>query len=239
MTDSSLLPLFGTVNARLGIALVAGGTPTNFPDSSLYKFAATPAFIPGNATLVFVGDSNLFTIGSDGKNLKQLTNLGFLVPATKIAPVATDPSYLDDSSGILYTKTEAVDKPAAGQPNPPIPSDIYRIAPDGSAEIALTSSKNNGGARPRPDGARIVFISARDGNNEIYLMNSDGTNQTRLTQNDADDVTPVYSPDNKTLAFLSDREKKGEFKIYLMDQDGSNVRKLSDDLVAPGTLDWR
>ena len=32
-----------------------------------------------------------------------------------------------------------------------------------------------------PDGSMMVFMSARDGNQEIYRMNADGTNQVRLT----------------------------------------------------------
>ena len=175
----------------------------------------------------------------DGKNLKRLTALTNGVPATKIAPQATDPTYLDDSSGILYARTEAIDAPTDGSAPPEAPSDIYRIAPDGTAQATLTTTKNNTSPRPRPDGARIVFVSKRDGNAEIYVMNADGTNQTRLTQNGASDVTPVFSPDNKNIAFLSDREKSGEYKLYVMDADGANVRKIGDTLAAAGTLDWR
>ncbi|MGH3708593.1 MAG: TolB family protein [Pseudonocardiaceae bacterium] len=48
---------------------------------------------------------------------------------------------------------------------------------------------------------KIVFQSARDGNNEIYLMNADGSNQTCLTNNPASDSQPALSPDGARIAF--------------------------------------
>lgn len=233
----------GIVNPRLAIGFTAGGSPSNFTDASSYKAVYSPAFSPNTTTLVFVGDNDLFTLGTDGKNLKRLTTVTSGVPATKIPPAAETPAYLDDSSGILYVKSEAVDKPAAGAPEPVIPTDIYRIASDGTTEIKLTDTKNNIAPRARPDGGKILFATTRDANpngaHEIYSMNADGTAPTRLTTNNADDTTPVYSPDGKNIAFLSDREKTGEYKLYIADEDGRNVRKVSDALAVAGTLDWR
>ncbi len=42
------------------------------------------------------------------------------------------------------------------------------------------------------DGIKIVFVSARDGNNEIYVMDLDGGNQTRLTNNLVSDRYPSW-----------------------------------------------
>lgn len=68
---------------------------------------------------------------------------------------------------------------------------------------------------------KIVFVSARDGNNEIYTSNTDGSNITRLTNNPGDDGQPVWSPDGTRIAFTSDRD--GSSEIYIMNADGSNV----------------
>ena len=40
----------------------------------------------------------------------------------------------------------------------------------------------NGDPAWSPDGAKIAFISDRDGSSEIYIMDADGSNQTRLTE---------------------------------------------------------
>jgi TolB protein len=44
-----------------------------------------------------------------------------------------------------------------------------------------------------PDGTKIAFASAKDGNIEIYVMNAaDGSGQTRLTNNTAADAEPDW-----------------------------------------------
>ena len=63
----------------------------------------------------------------------------------------------------------------------------------------------------------IVFESDRDGNTEIYVMNTDGSNETRLTHNDAQDISPSWSPDGSKIAFSSDRD--GNAEIYVMMAD--------------------
>jgi TolB protein len=68
---------------------------------------------------------------------------------------------------------------------------------------------------------KIVFVSARDGNNEIYTSNTDGSNITRLTNDPGNDGQPTWSPDGTRIAFTSDRN--GSSEIYIMNADGSNV----------------
>jgi dipeptidyl aminopeptidase/acylaminoacyl peptidase len=83
----------------------------------------------------------------------------------------------------------------------------------------------------KPTG-QIVFVSDRDGNNEIYLMNADGSDPVNLTNNPADDEAPVWSPDGKQIAFLSDRDSQptvGTMSIYLLDVESKEIRRLLDD----------
>lgn len=83
---------------------------------------------------------------------------------------------------------------------------------------------------------KIVFYSARDGNNEIYKMKSDGSNQTRLTFNEASDTYPVWSPDGRQIAFHSDRD--GNDEVYVMNADGSSQRNLTHHPGYDAFPDW-
>src|SRR5438132_11207571 len=54
---------------------------------------------------------------------------------------------------------------------------------------------------------RIAFTSDRDGTEQIYLMNADGSNPTRLTRGPASNTNAAWSPDGKTIAFVSRSEE--------------------------------
>jgi Tol biopolymer transport system component len=60
---------------------------------------------------------------------------------------------------------------------------------------------------------------------EIVTVRPDGSGLVNLTNNPADDITPIYSPDGRTIAFSSNRS--GLYKIYLMGSDGTNVTQLT------------
>ncbi len=76
-----------------------------------------------------------------------------------------------------------------------------------------------------PDGQRIVFVSAMDGNAELYTVGADGTGLKRLTFSPAIESSPTWSPTGQQIAFTSDRT--GRPQIYVMDSDGSNVRQMT------------
>ena len=72
-----------------------------------------------------------------------------------------------------------------------------------------------------PDGKTIVFDLLGD----IYSLPIDGGKATRLTSGQAFDVAPKWSPDGRTIAYVSDRN--GSDNLWLMDADGSHQRILT------------
>jgi TolB protein len=52
-----------------------------------------------------------------------------------------------------------------------------------------------------PDGAKIAFVSRRDGRSHVYVMNADGTGTRRLTSSAKDDDRPAWSPDGSRIVF--------------------------------------
>jgi Tol biopolymer transport system component len=87
-----------------------------------------------------------------------------------------------------------------------------------------------------PDG-KVVFSSNRDkGKSGIFTANYDGSDQKALVERvgEHEDLNPLVSPDNKKVAFISDREgKKDENNndiknLYVVNLDGSNLVKAGD-----------
>ncbi len=76
-----------------------------------------------------------------------------------------------------------------------------------------------------PDGKWIVF----DLLGNIYRMPASGGKAECLTQDSgiALNMQPRFSPDGKTIAFISDR--KGQNNLWLMDADGKNPRAVFTD----------
>jgi len=73
---------------------------------------------------------------------------------------------------------------------------------------------------------KIAFTSDRDGNREIYTMNVDGTRHVRLTNNNIVDDHAMYSPDGRTLAFVS-QTAAGGYAIFQMNIDGTNRTEIT------------
>jgi Tol biopolymer transport system component len=68
-------------------------------------------------------------------------------------------------------------------------------------------------------------------------MNVDGSGVKRLTDNPANDTSPVWSPDGKRIAFVSDRDDK-EDEIYVMNAEDLSITRLTDSRDGDGDPAW-
>lgn len=72
-----------------------------------------------------------------------------------------------------------------------------------------------------PDGRTIVFDLLGD----VYTLPAQGGTATRITSGSGFDGQPRFSPDGKSIVFVSDRS--GSENLYLVDPDGKNLRPLT------------
>jgi Tol biopolymer transport system component len=122
---------------------------------------------------------------------------------------------------------------------------IYLMKADGSEQQRLGPVQPGDNSHPSwsPDGSQIIFQSKRDtngnvldDNSDLFLMNADGSEITLLVFHSTEDTEPVWSPDGKYIAFISERSSRDE--IYVMSPDGSNITQITDLNVSKTTLNW-
>jgi Tol biopolymer transport system component len=88
----------------------------------------------------------------------------------------------------------------------------------------------------QPGGDRIVFQSREGSHWEVFVVNTDGSGLAALTRPVTnlvdklpDNVAPTWSPDGRSIVYLSNRDANnsaGDWRLWVMDADGGNQRPL-------------
>ncbi|HKC24911.1 MAG TPA: S9 family peptidase [Thermoanaerobaculia bacterium] len=105
-------------------------------------------------------------------------------------------------------------------------ADLYRLKTVASPAVS-------------PDGRWIAYsvkttdLAAMTARTNLWRVDADGSNARPLTSSDAADTSPLFSPDGKSLAFLSTREG-GEAQLWLLPTAGGEAAKLTS---FPGGVD--
>ncbi len=104
--------------------------------------------------------------------------------------------------------------------------DLYRVRSVGDAQIS-------------PDGRRIALratsytLTEGKSNSDIYVMDANGKNLRRLTTSPKSDYHPRWSPDGRSLLFVSTRS--GDAQVWRIPVDGGEAEQVTD--FAPGVSD--
>jgi len=92
----------------------------------------------------------------------------------------------------------------------------------------ISSTRQDFSPQYSPDNKKVVFTSARTGNNEIWMCDSDGRNPVPLTSFGGPDVgSPRWSPDGQLIAV--DSLASGNRDIYVVGTEGGKPRRLNGD----------
>ena len=219
-----------------------------------------PTFSPDGKEMVFIsviaGKEQLFRMGIDGSNPRQLT---------RDDADHEDPAWSPDGQKIAFVLIKDgmeqihLMNPDGSGVEPLTPKEVRTIHPNWSPDSRsvayctdddLKPPKKNpaeiysmdlaarritrlisGGVNTypawSPDGKKIAFRRMLgESNSEVFIANSDGSDAHNLTNDPAFDGWPAWSPDGTKLAFASNRNRN--YEIYVMNPDGSGVQKVAN-----------
>ncbi len=162
----------------------------------------------------------------------------FFAPVLLDSAVAA-PAFADDPPvPIAMTGAEAMAPaaPAEGVPatRPMTPEDIWAMERVGAPVVS-------------PDGKLAVFavsvwsVEKNKSNSDLWLVPTDGTMPPRrLTWNEEADGSPSWSPDGKSIAFVSKRgnDKEKPAQLYVLSLAGGEAQPLTDLPVSPSGAKW-
>jgi serine/threonine-protein kinase len=100
-------------------------------------------------------------------------------------------------------------------------------------EWTFDPGTNNRGLSLSPDGARLAVTNFEDDNYDVWLKELPQGPATRFTFGPAQDLRPRFTPDGRSVTFLSDRDAQANFAdVYLKSASGTGepVRVMEHDL---------
>jgi dipeptidyl aminopeptidase/acylaminoacyl peptidase len=106
----------------------------------------------------------------------------------------------------------------------------------------LIALERPGAVALSPDGRRVAFTVTEanwDENSyetEIFLIDSAGGERVQLTRARKSSLAPAWSPDGRSLAFISDRSDKRQ--IYAISPAGGEARALTNVEEGVGGFEW-
>ncbi len=174
---------------------------------------------------------DMYTVGSDGTDLRRITNYGVYTAEGVLSP---------NGKRIVFTSLKDGDL------------EIYTMNVDGTDVRRLTNIAGyDGGPWWSPDGKQIVYRSyhptdpkelqdyqdllaqriVRPSKMEIWVMNADGSDQRQITHLGGANFGPSWTPDGKQIIFSSNYKnpRGANFDIYTVSLDGTGLTQITSD----------
>ncbi len=242
-----------TVQPDYHYHLKTASNPSISPDGSSAAFVVH-RFEPG----AFEASTDVFICNmADGSNKNQITNTG-----TASKPV-WDPSgsklaYLDnDDSGVkqIYVWSEETASSDAITDRI-VNIDAFSWSLDGNkiAFRALVPGEDElrlieaGNDSPQIRTARRIRYQQDgvgwrgDSFYHLFIHDLDSNQITQITDGEGDDGPPIWSPDGKRIAFISDRNDArdtiSKTELFVCDTDGSNLEVWSSQMFMVESVAW-
>jgi len=203
--------------------------PAFSPDGSRIVFTRNHQYRWGGLSSSWGHDSEVYIVNVDGTPQRRLTNAGYTM----------HPQFTPDGKSIVVTamtKTFAADVYQMDIIQGQLPGQMRKLTKDGTARSSSFS----------PNGRQILIATIHG---VFRLMAIDGSDVTQVGTKDLGAEKPVFSPDGKTLFFLSSRGEPIKENpssrtsvgtgLWQIDIDGKNLRRIAGYHLFNNPLTWK
>jgi Tol biopolymer transport system component len=108
--------------------------------------------------------------------------------------------------------------------------DIFRIRPDGRDMQPVISWKKSSERYFdfSPDGLNMIFGSDGNGKRQLFLTDTIGRRPICITEGNADNIMPVFSPDGRKIAYLSDLTSfNGTYDLWIYSMETGKAGRVT------------
>ncbi len=202
-------------------------------------------FSPRHPSYSASGDAIIFVARPDGSLTEQIFLLSLLETPPDVSPLRqistdaatyTQPVISPDGTKVVAVRDD-VNSADAG-------ADLVIIDLATGFVTALTNDRAafvESSPQWSPDGAQIVFAAAPQSapnNADIFVRFSNGGGAPTIVARDpSNEVTPVFSPDGRHIAYASNR--LGNYDIYIFDQTTATISQLTNTVEDEYIGGWR
>lgn len=189
------------------------------------------------------GWNELWIVSEDGKTKNDLApaeiytgedvtnnpapDHGDAVSSDRFAP---NPAWSPDGTHISYTERS---RPYFSGKLKVLSFDPVSGKAKGQAKDIYVARNDRGGAWAintaawSPDSRTLAVVLQETGWDKVYLIPAAGGKPKQLTTGNSEDETPVYAPDGKSIAIVSNRDLPEEHHIWIVPLDGSAPHRLT------------
>jgi len=221
-----VVPVSGGVPHRLTNASAGGGDPRQATDRA-------PRWSPQGRWILFQsgqrGTNSLLVVSADGSTTSFLTSAKEEAESGRWSPngdeivyVTREKEYFSGRLNLL--KFDARSGQPAGEP-----VTLYTAPVDRGGGWAIR------GAVWSPDGKTLATVLQNSGWNHIYLLSAKGGELKQITDGSFEDENPTFSPDGKSISFVSNRGLLEANDLWLIPASGGEAHQVAK-FEAPGIV---
>ncbi|MGZ8503924.1 MAG: alpha/beta fold hydrolase [Flavitalea sp.] len=187
--------------------------------------SAYPRWVGGTNRIIFQsnrsGKWQLYQMNRDGTGLKRLTNDHFNNNFVDVSADGKKIAFVSDRDGNEEIYIMDIDGTNIGRLTNDPARDIHPYFSPDSKKLLFNSTRNNAGQ-----------------NFDIFEMNTDGSGLRLVYGNQNEKTCARYSPDMKSIIFLSGIVSERNDEVTLLDLASGNVRNITKSIAAEGWPVW-